>query len=104
MYLHFFWSLPRVFPRHIKVNCHKMCFTLRCFRALRSSSLCAARGAFVLLDILSLGRCYPHTFSMEPPLTDVTSNPKLVCVVVPTTTPTERITVLILVLSITLFK
>lgn len=47
-------------------------------RPSRPSSLVAARWAFVLLDVLSSGRCYLHTFAMEPRLTYVTADPELI--------------------------
>lgn len=63
----------------------------------------ATRRAFVLLDVLSLGRRYLHTFPMEPPFADVTADPKLVGTVVAAAASTECFTMFIFLFAIVIF-
>lgn len=64
----------------------------------------AARRAFVLLDTFCPGWSYLHALPMEPPLAYVTTNPKLIGIVISPTAPTKSFTVLIFIFSITFVK
>lgn len=64
----------------------------------------AARRAFVLLDAFCPGWSYLHALPMEPPLAYVTTNPKLIGIVISPTAPTKSFTVLIFIFSITFVK
>jgi hypothetical protein len=71
---------------------------------LLPASLGAAGRAFVLLDAFCLGWSYLHALPMEPLLADVTTNPKLISIVISPTAPTKCFTVLIFILSTKTFK
>ena len=54
--------------------------------------------ALVLLYLIRFRRCYPHALAVEPPLTNVTSDPELVRVVQTAASATEGFSVLFVIL------
>ena len=55
--------------------------------------------ALVLLYLIRFRRCYPHALAVEPPLTNVTSDPELVRVVQTAASATEGFAVLFVILA-----
>eukprot|EP01018_Ginkgo_biloba_P005355 Gb_11612 [translate_table: standard] len=73
----------------------------RLYKPLSSSGpFVTARWTFVLLDVFCSSRCNLHAFAMEPFLTNVTTDPKLIRSIIFTTGSTECITMLLLILFI----
>lgn len=72
------------------------------WKQLLPPTLHAARWALVLFDTFSFSWSDLHAFPMEPLLTDVAANPKLVCVIVPATAPTEGFAVFVFLLFVIL--
>jgi len=82
-------------------NTHLTC-TLSTVFTLGPATPQAAWWTFILLYALSLCRGDLNALPMEPPLTYVAANPKLVRIVVSTTASTQCFVVLIFILLVTL--
>lgn len=76
-------------------------FTSNFAFGLGPATLHVAWWAFVLLYALSLCGSDLHTFSMVPPLTNITANPEFIRIVISATGPTKGFAMLVFILLVT---